>query len=61
MTLQQFREETAALSGDTEILVMDPWGNIEPSAWVTHDDLAEDDPVREQFPSNAILLTGEAS
>lgn len=61
MTLNEFRQETAALPGDTEILVLAPWGELEPAAWVQPGDLAEDDPVRENFPSNAILLTREAS
>lgn len=61
MTLAQFREQTAALDGETEILVLTPWGEPEHSEWVSADDLAEDDPVREDFPSNAILLTGVAN
>jgi len=61
MTLEQFRNETAGLPDSTEILVLSPWGDIEPSAWVGLEDLAEDDPVREGWPEKAILLTSEAS
>jgi hypothetical protein len=61
MTLTQFLQETAALPGDTEILVLSPWGDTEAAAWVKRDALAEDDPVLESFPTNAILLTGEAN
>ena len=60
MTLAEFRAETAALDGATEILVLSPWGDLEPSAFVTRDDLEDDDPVRENFPQTAILITGDA-
>ena len=61
MTLTEFLKETADLPGDTEILVLTPWGETEAAAWVKPDDLAEGDPVLESFPANSILLTGEAS
>lgn len=60
MTLQQFRSETATLDGDTEILVLTPWGETETAAWVMRPDLEDSDPIRAEFPDNAILLTGEA-
>lgn len=60
MTLAQFRAETELYDGATEILVLSPWGEMEPAAFVGRSDLAEGDPVKESFPSNAILLTGEA-
>lgn len=60
MTLQQFRDETELFDGDTQILVLTPWGDMEPAAFVGRADLAEGDPVRDSFPANAILLTGEA-
>lgn len=61
MTLGQFRHETAHLQDDTEVLILAPWGEIEPAAWVEKDDLCDDDPVKETFPTNALLITGEAS
>ena len=61
MTLQEFREETALFDGATEILVLSPWGEMEPGAFVGRADLAVGDPVRDSFPANSILLTGEAS
>lgn len=59
MTLQQFRDETELYDGNTEILVLSPWGEMEPSAFVGRADLADGDPVKADFPRNAILLTGE--
>ena len=61
MKLSEFRQLTDCLDGDTEMLVLSDWGEIEPAAMVTKADLQEDDPVRETFPDMAILITGEAS
>jgi hypothetical protein len=61
MTLAQFREQTAAMPGDTAINVLTPWGEFESAVLVSPDDLCEDDPVHETWPANTILLTGEAT
>ena len=61
MTLQQFREQTELFDGATELLILDPWGVMEPATFVGRADLAHDDPVRENFPANSILLAGEAA
>lgn len=61
MTLEDFRRDTAGMPGDTEIKVLSPWGEIEDAAFVTVEDLVDDDPVREQLDPTAILITGEAN
>lgn len=60
MTLSEFRAQTAHLPGDFEIKILSPWGEIEDSAFVTRDDLAEDDPVRESMHPTFILIATEA-
>lgn len=60
MTLAEFRLQTSALDGLTEIHVLSPWGDIEAAAWVNRDDLDDEDPVRDQLTDHAILLTGDA-
>lgn len=61
MTLKQFTRATAGMPGSTRLLVLSPWGELEPAAIVTTEDLVEGDPLRDDIPSDAIVLTGEAS
>jgi hypothetical protein len=60
MKLSDFRRMTVNHDGATEILVLTPWGEMEPATIVEPGHLAEDDPVREKFPPDSILLAGDA-
>ena len=60
MTLQQFRDSTAHLDGDTDLLILTPWGEYESATFLERDDLGDSDPARDAFPDNAVLLTGDA-
>ena len=57
MTLQQFQRLTAGLPAHTEIKVMDFFGNLGPAAIITAADLTDDDPARETFPQDALVIT----
>jgi hypothetical protein len=61
MKLSEFRRLTVAHDEDTEILVLAPWGEMEPATFVEPHDLEDDDPVRLNFPPMSLLITGEAS
>lgn len=60
MTLAQFQKLTAGMPQTTRILFLNPWGEMEPAAVVTAGDLAAGDPLAEDFPSDAIVITGDA-
>lgn len=60
MTLEEFFQETAGMPRGTEIKLLTPWGEIEDCVLVTIEDLADGDPVREDFPPNSILLGADA-
>ena len=59
MTLSDFREMTRHLSGDLDVKIMAPWGEIEDAELVTIDDLTKDDPAREQLlnAGDVVVLT----
>ena len=60
MTLQEFLRETAGYPADTELMVLNAWGDMEPAAYIGRADLEDNDPLRESFPDNTLLLTGAA-
>jgi hypothetical protein len=60
MTLKDFIRATAGMPSDTRLLVLDPWGGMEAAALVTIEDLVEGDPLRDDMPHDAIVLTGDA-
>jgi hypothetical protein len=60
MTLEQFHRLTAGMPASTEILILDPWGEFEPAAIVTIEDLTEGDPHRDDFPPDALVITADA-
>ncbi len=60
MTLQQFREATASLDPDTNLLILTPWGEMESASFVTRSDLVEGDPLLDDLDDNVLLLAGEA-
>jgi len=61
MKLSEFRRLTEAYDPETDVMVMDYMGIIEHATIVDPEDLTEEDPVRETFPSMALVLCGEAS
>lgn len=60
MTIHELNRLTADMPGETEIKILAPWGEIADAALVTPEDLEQDDPVRESFPPNSILLCESA-
>jgi hypothetical protein len=61
MTLDELNRLTAGLSGDTEIHILSPWGEIQPAALLTADDLIEGDALLEDLEAcQGIVLTPEA-
>jgi hypothetical protein len=60
MTLEQFHRLTAGMPTSTRLLVLSPWGEIEPAAIVTIEDLTEGDPLRDDFPPDALVITADA-
>lgn len=60
MTLAQFHQLTEGMPPSTRILFLNPWGEMEPAAVVTAEDLHGSDPLKEDFPSDAIVITGDA-
>ena len=60
MTLQQFIADTAGYPRETELMILSPWGEMEKAAFVARADLADGDPVKENFPDNTLLIAGEA-
>ena len=61
MTLAEFKASTSGMPDSCQLHVLSPWGAMEPAAFVVLDDLEDNDPIREAFPPNAILFTGEAN
>lgn len=60
MTLEDFHRLTAGMPASTPILSLNPWGEFEPAALVTVEDLIPGDPMIPDFPPNAIVITGDA-
>jgi hypothetical protein len=60
MTLAQFQSLTAGMPPSTLIHFLNPWGELEPAAIVTVEDLIPGDPLRDDFPAGAIVITGDA-
>jgi hypothetical protein len=60
MTLKQFHRLTAGMPNSTKILVLSPWGEMDPAAIVTIEDLTEGDPLRDDFPPDALVITADA-
>ena len=61
MTIEQFIRDTAGYPANTELMVLSPWGDMEPAAFVSRADLADGDPVKDSFPTNTLLLAGKAN
>lgn len=61
MTLAEFQQLTAGMPPSARLLVQAPWGELMPALLITIEDLAEDDPVRADFPPDAIALAPKAS
>jgi len=63
MTLADFLRDTAEIPCNTEILWLNPMGNLEPAAFLTRDDLPEDDTLRDDLAEcgDPIVITGEAN
>jgi hypothetical protein len=64
MTLAELNALTADLPGETEICFLHEWGELESTALLTADDLADGDPVLELMATmkpGTIILTGEAA
>jgi hypothetical protein len=60
MTLEQFHRLTAGMPASTRLLILDPWGELEPAAIITIEDLTEGDPLREDFPPDALVIAADA-
>lgn len=60
MTLAQFQSLTAGMPASTPIHCLNPWGEFEPAAIVTVEDLVPGDPLRDDFPAHSIVITGDA-
>ena len=60
MTLDQFKTLTAGMPGTTPMLVLNPWGDLEPAALVTIEDFVEGDPIRDDFPPDALVIAADA-
>jgi len=61
MKLSEFRRLTEAYDPETEVMVMEPWGDIQPATIVDQEDLTDNDPIRETFPTMALVLCAAAS
>lgn len=60
MTLARFKTLTSGMPDSTPILFLNPWWEMEPAAIVTAADLVGEDPLKEDFPADAIVITGDA-
>lgn len=60
MTLRDFNKATAGLPGETPLKVLAPWGEISDAILIARDDLMDDDPVKEAFPDNILLIAESA-
>lgn len=60
MTLESFRKLTDGMPPQTPVLFLNPWGDFEPAAIVTVEDLVDLDPLKEDFPHDSIVITGDA-
>jgi hypothetical protein len=59
MTLKEFRRQTAEMPSHTRIIALTPWGELTDAIAITVEDLAADDPVRDDFPPDAIAIASK--
>ncbi len=60
MTLQNLLDQTAGMPPSNPIKILAIWGGFIDPAFVTIEDLCEDDPARNDFPPNALVITESA-
>ena len=56
MFLKEFRQLTDHLPEDMEVHIIGPSGECQEAAFISKDDLVEDDPAMESYPDHGIVL-----